>query len=80
MNGLLRAIVDDDWAPGSVFGLISALNPASARPAPRAMEQLLDRPDFLLCTDLGTEIAEDEGSEMTGSARTSPMDRQPYLS
>ena len=30
--------------------------------------------------DLGTEIAEDEGSEMTGSARTSPMDRQPYLS
>jgi uncharacterized protein DUF4167 len=30
--------------------------------------------------DLGTEIAEDEGSEMAGSARTSPMDRQPYLS
>jgi hypothetical protein len=30
--------------------------------------------------DLGTEIAEEEGSEMAGSARTSPMDRQPYLS
>ena len=27
--------------------------------------------------DLGTEIAEEEGSEMAG---TSPMDRQPYLS
>jgi hypothetical protein len=25
--------------------------------------------------DLGTEIAEEEGSEMAGSARTSPMDR-----
>ena len=30
--------------------------------------------------DLGTEIAEEEGSEMAGSPRTSPMDRQPYLS
>jgi hypothetical protein len=30
--------------------------------------------------DLGTEMAEEEGSEMAGSARTSPMDRQPYLS
>jgi Domain of unknown function (DUF4167) len=30
--------------------------------------------------DLGTEIAEEEGFEMAGSAHTSPIDRQPYLS
>src|SRR5438552_5398937 len=30
--------------------------------------------------DLGTEIAEEEGSEMAGLAGTSPIDRQRYLS
>jgi hypothetical protein len=41
-------------------------------------QQLATRP--IAPDDLGTEIAEEEGSEMAGSARTSPMDRHPYFS
>jgi hypothetical protein len=53
-----RAIVENDWAEDSVFGLISALNPASARKAPQPMASLFDDPELLLCTDLGTEICD----------------------
>jgi superfamily II DNA or RNA helicase len=52
------ALVDDDWSPDCVFGLISALDPASRRSPPRAMEKLLSFPDLLLCTDLGTEMCD----------------------
>ncbi|MGV0583799.1 DEAD/DEAH box helicase family protein [Mycobacteroides chelonae] len=51
-------IVDGDWDPQSVFGLISALSPASDRTAPQAMRALTDRPQMILCTDLGTEVAD----------------------
>jgi superfamily II DNA or RNA helicase len=52
------AIVDDDWQPDSVFGLISALTPGSTRTAPAAMSSVLTSPDMVLCTDLGTEVAD----------------------
>jgi hypothetical protein len=41
-----QAIVDDDWPEYSVFGLIGALNPATARRPPEAMP------------DLGTQISD----------------------
>lgn len=41
-----------------MFGLISALNPTSAREAPDPLKALLAEPDMLLCTDLGTEVAD----------------------
>jgi hypothetical protein len=50
--------VDDDWNPESVFGLISALAPASPRAAPAQMTALLPAPDLLVCTDMGTEVAD----------------------
>jgi len=52
------AIVNDDWQPNSVFGLISALTPGSGRAAPEPMSSLLTAPDLVLCTDLGTEVAD----------------------
>jgi superfamily II DNA or RNA helicase len=52
------AIVNDDWDPASVFGLISALAPGSRRQAPSQLNAILSAPDFVLCTDLGTEIAD----------------------
>ncbi len=52
------AIIDDDWSADCVFGLISALNPTSAREAPDPLKALLAEPDMLLCTDLGTEVAD----------------------
>jgi superfamily II DNA or RNA helicase len=51
------AIVDDDWDPSSVFGLISALAPGPRQP-PEGLKSLLEIPDMLLCTDLGTEMAD----------------------
>jgi superfamily II DNA or RNA helicase len=52
------ATAGDDWDPASVFGLISALDPGSARPAAAAISRFLPSPDLLLCTDMGTEIAD----------------------
>jgi superfamily II DNA or RNA helicase len=52
------AIVNDDWAQDSVFGTISALAPGSARNALDAMRIVLSSPDLVLCTDLGTEVAD----------------------
>jgi len=52
------ALVGDDWQPTSVFGLISGLDPGGTHGAPEAMKELLDQPDMLLCTDLGTEVAD----------------------
>jgi hypothetical protein len=52
------AIVNDDWDPDSAFGLVSALSPGSGRPAPDAMRTLIQAPDLVLCTDLGTEVAD----------------------
>jgi superfamily II DNA or RNA helicase len=51
------AIVDDDWEASSVFGLISALAPGPHQ-APDALRSLLEAPNMLLCTDLGTEMAD----------------------
>ncbi len=52
------AIVDDDWQPTSVFGVISSLDPENARRAPTEIRKFLDQPEMLLCTDLGTEVAD----------------------
>jgi superfamily II DNA or RNA helicase len=52
------AIVNNDWDPLSVFGLISALAPSSGRQAPSEMRAILPTPDFVLCTDQGTEVAD----------------------
>ena len=52
------AIANDDWQQDSVFGLISALAPDSEPSAPEAMDSLLGAPDLVLCTDLGTEVAD----------------------
>lgn len=49
---------DDDWAENSIFGLISALAPSSARGAESELAAVLDAPELLLCTDRGTEIAD----------------------
>lgn len=51
-------IVDDDWEPKCVFGLLSALAPSSRRAAPKAIADLFPSPDFVLCTDMGTEAAD----------------------
>lgn len=51
-------ILNDDWQPESVFGLISALAPGNERTAPAAMSTWLAEPELVLCTDLGTEIAD----------------------
>jgi superfamily II DNA or RNA helicase len=53
-----REIVDDDWDPASVFGLISALSANSERIAPQPLADALKSPDLLVCTDMGTEIAD----------------------
>ncbi|GAB2472251.1 DEAD/DEAH box helicase [Jatrophihabitans fulvus] len=51
-------IDDDDWQPNTVFGLISALAPTSGRSAPEVMKALFTTPDLVLCTDLGSEVAD----------------------
>jgi hypothetical protein len=53
-----QVIIDDDWDSESVFGLISALAPANPRGAPTQMTQLLPELDLLVCTDMGTEVAD----------------------
>jgi hypothetical protein len=53
-----REIVDDDWDATSVFGLISALSSNSPRIARRPLADALESPDLLVCTDMGTEIAD----------------------
>ena len=51
-------IVDDDWDASSVFGLISALSPTSSRVAAQPLADALTSPDLLVCTDMGTEVAD----------------------
>jgi superfamily II DNA or RNA helicase len=53
-----NAITGDDWAPDSVFGMISALEPDNPRDAPDALAEILPSPDLLVCTDMGTEVAD----------------------
>jgi superfamily II DNA or RNA helicase len=53
-----KTSTDGDWAADSVFGLISALADTSARTPEPELAAALNEPDFLLCTDLGTEIAD----------------------
>jgi superfamily II DNA or RNA helicase len=53
-----RAIVNDDWEDGSVFALLSALAPENHRAAPESMQSLFPDPNLVLCTDLGTEVAD----------------------
>jgi superfamily II DNA or RNA helicase len=50
-------IVDDGWEQSSLFGMISNLAPGGQDP-PSALADLLPEPDLLVCTDLGTEIAD----------------------
>ena len=52
------ATLFDDWDAASVFGFISALSPSSDADAPDEMKVLFPNLDFLLCTDLGTEVAD----------------------
>ncbi len=52
------AILNDDWDPASLFGMISALAPSCARQAPAEMSAILSSPEFVLCTDLGPEVAD----------------------
>lgn len=49
---------DDDWDANSIFGLISALSQTTPRAAEAELAVLLGSPDLLICTDLGTEIAD----------------------
>lgn len=51
-------IVDDDWDSASVFGLITALSPTSARRPAQPLADALASPELLVCTDMGTEIAD----------------------
>src|SRR5438128_1333531 len=51
------ATQQNDWDQASVFGLISALGPGP-RAAPPALSGLLPSLDLLLCTDMGTELAD----------------------
>lgn len=51
-------ITNDDWDPESVFGMITALSPSSAREPNAAMGDLVDGLDMLLCTDMGREVAD----------------------
>ena len=51
-------IVEDDWEAESVFGLLSALAPGSTRAAPQALAELVAVPELILCTDMGTEVAD----------------------
>jgi superfamily II DNA or RNA helicase len=50
--------LDNDWSEDSIFGVISALAADSGRAPEDAMAKLLGSPDLLICTDLGTEIAD----------------------
>ena len=52
------AIINGNWQADSVFGMISAMAPGSDPPAPPAWIAVLNHPDMLLCTDLGTEVAD----------------------
>ncbi|MDV6281512.1 DEAD/DEAH box helicase [Rhodococcus jostii] len=49
-------IVDDEWPLDSVFGQISAL--AVPDSGPEQMARLFPDIEFLLCTDMGTEVAD----------------------
>jgi hypothetical protein len=51
-------IVNADWNPTSVFGIISSLSPSNNRVAPAPMLNALPMPDLVLCTDIGTEVAD----------------------
>ena len=50
--------VDDKWEGHSLFGIISNLDPTSGVDAPSKLVDLLPSPDLLVCTDMGTEIAD----------------------
>lgn len=50
--------IGDDWAEDSIFGLISALAAESPRDPEPELAAVLNEPDLLVCTDLGTEIAD----------------------
>ncbi|MEX2440466.1 MAG: DEAD/DEAH box helicase family protein [Actinomycetota bacterium] len=51
-------IVGDDWQNGSLFGMVSALDPGIARQGPPELSSLLGSADLLICTDSGPEIAD----------------------
>lgn len=53
-----KRIVDGDWQPDSVFGLISALSPSCDRTPAPVMSAFVDDVQMLLCTDMGTEVAD----------------------
>lgn len=51
-------IVDNDWDPDSVFGMITALSPSCPRTPTAELSELVDGLDMLLCTDMGSEVAD----------------------
>lgn len=51
-------IKDDDWHPNTVFGMITALSPSSGRTPETEMSSLVADLDMLLCTDMGSEVAD----------------------
>lgn len=52
------APTDGRWPVTSVFGVIDSLNPQAGAVQPQTMTSVLSDPDLLLCTDMGTEIAD----------------------
>lgn len=51
-------LVNDDWDPQSLFGLITALDPNSGRQPPAPFAEYVADPDLLFCSDLGAEVAD----------------------
>lgn len=51
-------IVNDDWDPESVFGMMSALSPTCPRAPVPELNSLVDGLDMLFCTDMGSEVAD----------------------
>ncbi|MCU1694670.1 MAG: box helicase [Mycobacterium sp.] len=53
-----QEVTDDDWDAKSVFGVISALSPSSSHTPDSEMSRLAANLEMLLCTDMGSEVAD----------------------
>jgi hypothetical protein len=73
-----RAIINDDWEPSSVFGLMSAIAPDSGRTPAEPIRRLM-APTLVLCTDMGSEVADfvvaSDGRIVFAHAKASSMRR-----
>ncbi|WP_306912796.1 MULTISPECIES: DEAD/DEAH box helicase [unclassified Arthrobacter] len=52
------AISDNQWQPNSVFGLIDLLANSGGPAGAQAMNEFFPKIELLICTDLGTEVAD----------------------